>query len=436
MSSTLYKLFTGLELTPKTNKKIEMLTNYNPTILLRVLEMALNPFKTYGYTVLPDRCETDNEMTLDEALDVVESNLEGNQRSLTRTALISNLLGSLSEGDADVLSRVILKDFRCGVGATIVNKIWNKHIPIFKVLLAQPGKEKNLARIVYPAYSQLKYDGGRVNIDINEDGEVIVYSRNGRILNLRGKFDNQFPNKAYNNMLDGELVAMRNGVRLPRKESNGIVTKAIRGSITQEEIDLLHFVCWDIVDRDNFLDQIELKIPCSERYATIVELLTDKSDLYSVAECRLVNSFEEAVEHYNECIERGEEGIIIKNIAGFWKAKRSNDLVKMKAEEMADLIVIDVIEGSGKYKIIDGDKMVGAFILETSDGLLRVRCGSGLTDKQRVQYWNEKPIGKIVEVKYNEIIERRDSETKSLFLPIFQKIRDDKDVANTINELK
>ena len=44
-------------------------------------------------------------------------------------------------------------------------------------------------------------------------------------------------------------------------------------------------------------------------------------------------------------------------------------------------------------------------------------------------------LGKIVEVKYNDIIKSKGKDEMSLFLPRFIKLRDDKDQANSIEEI-
>ena len=44
-------------------------------------------------------------------------------------------------------------------------------------------------------------------------------------------------------------------------------------------------------------------------------------------------------------------------------------------------------------------------------------------------------LGEIVEVMYNAIIEDKNSNTKSLFLPRFLKVRKDKSVANKLSEV-
>jgi len=68
--------------------------------------------------------------------------------------------------------------------------------------------------------------------------------------------------------------------------------------------------------------------------------------------------------------------------------------------------------------------------------LLRVNVGTGLSDEERQNFWVDGLQGKIVEVAYNEKITSKGKDTASLFLPRFMGIRLDKNVANTLGELK
>jgi DNA ligase-1 len=104
--------------------------------------------------------------------------------------------------------------------------------------------------------------------------------------------------------------------------------------------------------------------------------------------------------------------------------------VKLKAEESADLICVGVEKGAGKYA-----NMIGNLICETSDGLLNTGVGTGLKDEDRSKDPSEF-IGKIIEVAYNEVISSKGRDTKSLFLPVYKQIRFDKNVANSLKELK
>ena len=119
---------------------------------------------------------------------------------------------------------------------------------------------------------------------------------------------------------------------------------------------------------------------------------------------------------------------MIKNMNAVWVPKRTKDLGKMKAEEVADLVIVGIEEGAGKYV-----GMVGAYVCETSDGKLRVNVGSGLSDNDRA---NQLKIGTIISVMYKQKIQDKSGSQASLFLPRLQEVRFDKDVANTFEELK
>jgi ATP-dependent DNA ligase len=100
-----------------------------------------------------------------------------------------------------------------------------------------------------------------------------------------------------------------------------------------------------------------------------------------------------------------------------------------------DLEIIAVEEGTGKYA-----GKLGAVVCATrsEDGKrLTVSVGSGFNDAHRDNLWSirDSLIGKIVAVKYNMRIKNKVGE-ESLFLPIFVEVRDDKDVADSIGDIK
>jgi ATP-dependent DNA ligase len=105
-------------------------------------------------------------------------------------------------------------------------------------------------------------------------------------------------------------------------------------------------------------------------------------------------------------------------------------MVKMKAIETADLLCVGWEKGSGKNA-----NKIGNLILETSDGLLRTGCGTGLSDEMREMNPTHY-VGKVIEVQYNEVITSKSKDLASLFLPVFVQVRHDKNVANKLSELK
>lgn len=149
-----------------------------------------------------------------------------------------------------------------------------------------------------------------------------------------------------------------------------------------------------------------------------------KHQLIAIQETQTVTDFEGAQALFNDALESGEEGVIVKNGDAPWESKRSKFQVKMKAELEADLLVTEWNEGSGRIK-----GLMGSVTCVDLNGNLEVNVGSGFNDEDRKMV-AEDIVGKIITVKYNEVIQDKRSSTKSLFLPIFEEVRLDKNVAD------
>ena len=131
----------------------------------------------------------------------------------------------------------------------------------------------------------------------------------------------------------------------------------------------------------------------------------------------------------------GQEGIILKDKDGIWENKRAKHQIKFKGEMECDLEITEVVEGTGKYA-----GKLGAVVCRSrpEDGkYLTVNVGSGFNDDHRDNLWaiRDQLVGKIVAVKYNMRSKNKAGE-ESLFLPIFVEVRYDKDVADTIGDIK
>ena len=142
-----------------------------------------------------------------------------------------------------------------------------------------------------------------------------------------------------------------------------------------------------------------------------------------------VENYETAKALFEELLQRGEEGIILKDKAGIWENKRSKTQIKFKGELECDLKIVGIEEGTGKY-----EGMLGAIQCESADGVIKVSVGSGFTDYQRKTLGTE-IIGKVAAVKYNMRIKNKAGE-ESLFLPIVLEVRFDKDEADDSTQIK
>ncbi|HCB45058.1 MAG TPA: hypothetical protein DEP37_01380 [Algoriphagus sp.] len=304
----------------------------------------------------------------------------------------------------------------------------NIKIPYLKCV---PYSESVMEKFSFPAYSQVKEDGMRCSIKIESPESIVALSQIGRTyprLDEHLKPDIEHIFSRWANMdpfvLDGELIAYNEEGPLPRAKSNGITNKLGHGTISNEELGMLRFVVWDVIPLDQFWEE-EGKY-CYDRRLDQLSRLVDGCQNIWICETKLVNSLQEAKEHFRECISRKLEGTILKEKTHFWKNKRLKSCVKFKEEHDCDLEIIDIQEGQGKY-----EDMMGALICETSCGKLRVGVGTGFTDAQRNQLWSRKWIGKVVRVKYNQISENETGKF-SLFLPKFAGMRTDKNNADTL----
>lgn len=326
-----------------------------------------------------------------------------------------NVLSKMSLDDQEVLNRVISRDLRVGVSVATINKIWRDLIPTYPFMLA----ETDMKNIVFPAYAQIKMDGCRVSV-FREHDDFVIRTRNGSKIECLEILYPYFSDVLdHREMLDGELVCMENGHFISRKRSNGIINKAIKGTISPKEAALIHFFHWDLVDYSS-------TVPYSVR---LQKTETRQNKKVFPVKTFVVNDKKEIDELFKRVLEEGHEGLIIKNRESFWVPKRSFDLVKIKAELTADLLVTGIQPGTGKY-----ESMLGALVAESSDGWVKVNIGTGFSDNLRKEI-DESYIGKVVEVKYNERIKKKTSEVDSLFLPRFVKFREDKREANSSYEI-
>lgn len=410
----------------------------NDSLLTLVFKAALNPLKQYYIRKIPDYT---SDAVATESLEWAIKELDRlANRELTGNAGVEHLrtiLSRIHSANAEVIKLIIAKDLDCGVSISTVNKIWPGLIPEYPCMLASGYNKKLIDKFNWPAIAQLKSDGMRCNA-IVKNGEVSYFSRNGKELNVLGVLDEAVIEliesreiidmyyKTEGMVIDGELMVWNNDhtAFLSRKEGNGILTKANRGTIKPEEAANICFVIWDWIPFERF-NNGKFEFTYEERLRELLEAHTDL-DKVTVIETEAVNNLEEAQASFQRFLARGMEGIILKDASAFWEDKRSKSLIKFKAELECDLLITGIEEGRGKY-----EGMVGALCCETADGKVKVNVGTGLSDAQRKELWQNRPTGKIAAIKYNEIIKASDGST-SLFLPVFVEVRFDKTEADTL----
>lgn len=431
----LHEIIAALAAESSTKAKSAILEKHKDNFDLKLyFKATLDPFINYFIRIkdLPGVSGINNldAVTIQEVI----NNLNG--RVFTGHAARDYVYGvmlSLTVEDQILLKNMINHDANCKVAEGLVNKCWKNLIPEFPVMLADKydaKTAKNIPEGHNRIIVQKKEDGGRVAIVVSPESVVTVYSRNGNILETHGVFDvafAQYPGKVF----DGELLVVDSstGKFAERKISNGIFNKAVRGTITPEEAATLHAVLWDVVEHRKWLDGFDETSYKERLTELLICTVTIPTHRVSVVETKVVSTHDECQKFYEQMLEQGFEGAMMKVATMPWEAKRSKLVLKLKETKDATLKCVGV-QPHSKYS-----DQIGSLDCETSCGRLKVSIGSGLSEEDRKRdpaYF----IDKLVDMQYNMLITKKNSDVYSMFLSRYRSIRLDQQTADTLEHLQ
>lgn len=414
------------------NYKLDTAKKHSDNELFKkVVFLAYDPFTQFYIRKIPDYTVNSSGNFKDLEWALQELN-QLSMRVVTGNNAIDHLkfiLESVSYQDAQVIERVIAKDLKVGASESTFNKVWPGIVNSYPVMLCSAFDEKLVSKINYPAFVQKKEDGMRFNA-IVKNGVVEFRSRNGKEIQLLGNLEKEFLEmaKGRNLVFDGELLVVNpDGTVCDRQSGNGILNKANMGTITAKDAALVHAELWDMIPYEDFMSG-HWTVSYNTRWNLLIETQKEQHSKIHFVDTVVVHSYDEARKIFEDFLDRGYEGIILKDSSGVWENKRTRSQIKFKGEFDCDLRVVAIQEGTGKYQ-----GMIGAIECESECGGLKVSVGSGFNDEQRKMDPKE-IINKIVSVKYNTKIKNKQGEN-SLFLPIFIEIREDKDTADLFESI-
>ena len=311
---------------------------------------------------------------------------------------------------------VLFKDLRLNMNTKKFQKVWPDFLVEPQVQLAKAIEDRQV--FTNPRYSR-KFDGKRTWFT-----DFIPMSRTNKACSTKPiqHIIDQLKNSGIdlnNYILDGELLYFENGREDFQK---GI-------SLCQRDERLpgcenLCYVIFDMVDKDHFY-QKEPWIPFKEEYTKILDMFQSDgyTPCYSLIPTVCPNVFIARQDENNDklmplCIQNGWEGTMCRNADSPYEYKRTTNLLKIKEMHDMELQLMDMEEGTGKH-----EGRLGAFWVDYNG--YRVQVGSGFTDEQREEYWNNKDkyIGQFVKVQYFEETINQQGE-KSLRFPVFKSFRD------------
>ena len=433
---SVFNILSEIESIGSTNEKMRILKENSSNLELKeFFRLCLDKQLNFYVKIIPqyNTMHTD-EITLSDAMASLSNLSDRVYTGKKATTFVSILLTKCSAENAEVIKRIIKRDPSCGVSFTSANKVWDDLIAVWPCHLCERSTEKNLSNIKYPAIVQEKSDGMRMNI-VYVDDNITYRSRNGSIVDIYGVLDEEvkrFKKHVEKNfVLDGEaLVLDENGNITDRQTGNGIMNKAIQGTITKEESERIIINIWDCIDYDTFSKKQKGYVDYIFTMKQINRICkTENFKKIFLINTKIVETKDQALKFYKLMLEKGKEGAILKNQDSKWEDTRSKDNVKLKIEKDVDLKVIGTFPHKKK------PNWIGGFTCISSDGKVKVNVGSGLKDSDR----KADPITfmhKIITVRSNGLIESKQKEEFSLFLPRYIEIRLDKDVADSLEDIK
>ena len=443
------------------NAKIEILRKYQDNELLkRVLYLANSKRVKFFIKQIPDYTPMIEGYgsKLDKSLNQLE--LISNREVTGGEALnlLQQILCHLEAHDAYIIERIIEKDCKIGMGTTFMNKVFKNLIEDTPYMGAISFDEKK-ARAIFDkgrrGISQIKMDGRYCNAIIR-NGEVELESRSGEPTIVTGaKFLAELSNFD-DCVLNGELTM--DGV--PRYESNGMIASIIdicgkNGERTEKEhakkleafekkhgsfekaLSAIRYTVWDTITVDEYFAKSS-KTPYIERLQNVANMINSaKPTMVRLIESEIVNNYSEAMSHFVEVLATEvdgvpQEGTILKSETGEWKDGKPNWQIKLKLEMTLDLKITGFNYGKKGTK---NENVISSFNAESEDGKL-ITSPQGLTEETMkfVTENQDKLLGTIIECKCNGL-SQDSTGAYSLLYPAFKNFRNDKHVADTIEQI-
>ena len=388
--------------------------------------LALDPMITFGVKQVPQSKKDGPGLSFAEFVGLAS---QLRDRELTGHDARDAIEETMNEATVDEWNhwyrRILIKDLKCGVSEKTINNVIKKtkrsdlKIPTFNCMLAHDSANHE-KKMVGKKFLDYKLDGVRV-VTIILNGVVTMYSRNGKQFinfgHIEKELEDLLGKESHEGgiVLDGEMVS----------SSFQALMKQVHRKDNVEATDA-QYALFDILPLDEFQKGVST-LGCRARHKQLLETIPESSDNMFVVEkieCDLDTAEGQKVfSDYNKmAIDKGFEGIMIKDVDALYECKRSHFMLKAKPFIEVSLEIVNTEEGTGRNV-----GKLGALICEGKDDgkFIRVNVGSGLSDEQRESFWAVKDalIGEIAEVRADAITQNQDSEEYSLRFPRFKTFR-------------
>lgn len=412
-----------------TNSRIEkeaLLTDLAAEDLGRfVLWWTYNPFITFG--LKPKKPGSEKLSTV---LAFTDSRLKGlltdlSERKLTGKAAedeVKAVMASLTDVGADLLFRILSKDLKCGIGATMINLAIPDMVPTFSVMRAHTYKPDMVK--TWPVKVEPKLDGNR-NTFLCREGKGGFFTRSGKLVpaldfmtpdvlkvaevaakdeDLRKILIDDKGTLSF--MLDGEaMMGLFNSTGALRRKSADAKDAELHlyDIMSYEDFNATGAVGMKMKDRREMLVRfVRIAQSILGRHGSIqmvpqyfansnadiqyyYDLMLNKPLAVYLArgdQQRLATLTPQLIDP-NTDAPKNLEGLMVKDPEALYEKRKSRHWLKIKAEETEDLIIIGAFPGDLMTKY---ENCLGGLIVDRNG--VEVRVGGGFSDEQRLEIWD------------------------------------------------
>lgn len=420
-----YKDIYKLQSIAGANAKCEFIKAHrDDTYFKRFLYFALNPMLTYNISkkstdklMAEENFDGQKLIFFNDIFECCEhlSRLRGmDDATLRQVKMLLNVKYPEMD-ERDLYIQLLSKKVRLGIAAKTINKIIPNLIPEWEVQQAYTVEKYPLKEGTEFWLTQ-KLNGARATL---YEGQLLA--RSGMpYKGLEHITDALSWLRVAGFVADGELTLKDKG-DLSDNEAFRVSTGILNSDNVNKTV-----ICYTIFDMIPVKDFDALKPQVTYRYRRDIlnqfaERIADTDGAVKVLPVLYHGTDQSKIEELLEqMVREDKEGLMINTDAPY-RRTRHKGILKVKRFYTMDLPIIRCEEGTGRLS-----GTLGAFVLKYKEN--EVKVGSGFTDEQREQFWNNRDDmeGLLCEVKYKEISQDKVTGLESLQFPVFVGIRTDK----------
>lgn len=412
------KLFNQIQNTSSLNEKKKIITaNKNNELFKKCIRFLLDGNIVTGISKkkLSKKVSISPSSVMNNFTDCMNYLINNNTGTDNDIAAIQAFISSQPKENQEFYEQMVIKKFRLGADAKVINKCISGLIPTWDIQQAYPLSDKNK-----PKENEWFALTQKLNGTNNGYLKGKHYSRQGKEFTGLSHITEDLNKLSFKNMFfNGELIR-KNTDNLPDDENFQIGTGIINSD--EENKACIKFVIYEMFPIDEFYNgkssltykarrEKYLKPLTSEIKELHLENIETVPVIYEGTDQSKIQKFLEYAD------DNGWEGLMLNKDTA-WKNKRNNGILKVKSFKNADILCTDIIEGDGKYKGTLG-------LIKCDYKGYELGVGSGFTDEQRDYFWKNRNeiIGRVIQIKYK-------CETKnkqggiSVQFPIFQCVRE------------